>query len=902
MPPKKKARTAPPNASSAPEPSSEPTTAAYLEKSMKPFAHLNEAYYANVQSDIDTIIDKWPNIVSFNALPESGADGYLSMVGYGAPFSPVVFDARQSEAVFELSCHVNFMWQDFTKSVMPWIPLYWERTVELSEQMPGPGLLKSKLVFAVNFTNGDKLPRGGLLRVSPCEQSHAVLHKIANRIRANAQQGELDMWLRSLLSAPCSFQKAVSEDAKYAEANSLRQDACQIATAVALTARQLIYNVNGFKAKKEKPGQPPMSAEKLAKFWEDNIRVSTSQKFMTTKSAIDVCMTLFQRMFSIPEVEDLVKRGESKDGPESWLNSIWKLQEIIYRCNRKDRILWMMYDIEDQQMAGRLTNKDISIASLKSGSKSITDPAMARLALKGHLLGPWLDALDVPPYMKKMVREIFESHESYRRLYSPIATLSEDVIVDTTWIFKWPKFGRDLVDFLETAIYAHSGAEDHTLRMAVKNCNTPDEILTNRPWCDRIEDLRTKIRTTVVVDPPAAGPGGGGAQTPNQPPSMNTPGDDDLLLDTTACQELNDAATSLTKRLTVYLEEPASFTALRDNLQREPLATVMASRESGNVMVLADCNTYGETDSRPDRRTCPIHKDKLDILLRAIVAARHGTDTPDELHIGDLYCCINAGKDRKRLFTKPLQNPNMKKGKDPNRFFTRSITLHVTEQSWRARRKRTRGQALLTQGIYLSANMQTFIRMQPCDYPTIGGSNQSDIYGPIELDPLVDLPKMTLEQKKQFYGKRFVLAGGAVPTDDLDDDNDDDLIDDDNDVAEADSFPINYHALPVHAISDLARAFNVKHVIDLMPNPLNLGYELMSHGCSYVAVCATSTMKDYLKDRTHDAVKTGLVNPDEPFLYDLRFKGASQPLTLTANGRNLYYCFVLPPLSQNSNR
>ena len=139
-----------------------------------------------------------------------------------------------------------------------------------------------------------------------------------------------------------------------------------------------------------------------------------------------------------------------------------------------------MLDIEDGIESGRLSNDSIQSQKLKSGHVSITDPALCRMQLRSYLLGAWLDGLDVPASIKSKCREVFASHATYRTSFNPLVS---DVVLDTTWLFSLPKYGRDLLEFLEHILYVPNGSNDFTLRMAVKNNNTNEEVLTNRPWC-----------------------------------------------------------------------------------------------------------------------------------------------------------------------------------------------------------------------------------------------------------------------------------------------------------------------------------------------------------------------------------------------------------------------------------
>ncbi len=284
------------------------------------------------------------------------------------------------------------------------------------------------------------------------------------------------------------------------------------------------------------------------------------------------------------------------------------------------------------------------------------------------------------------------------------------------------------------------------------------------------------------------------------------------------------------------------------------------------------------------------------------MTARQGTEEPEQLTYGDIYTCINGGKDRKRVFSKPLKNPNMKKGHDRNRTLTRNMMVHVTESSWRARRKRTNGHAKLTQTIYFLGNAATFANIPHRPFTTITGSTRSDVCGPINLDSLIDLPTMPAARKKDYYGKRFILAGGRV-TDGTDDDDDDDSEDGDGgevqnlgdrpiDGKEEDP-PIAHHCLPVELITNLTEGFNVKHVIDISPTPLPLAYQIIKKGGSYVAVCATEVMNSYLKEQLFNQLIKGVVDPDEKLLYDPRF--SAEAAEAGCHGLQLYVGHA-PPL------
>ncbi len=172
----------------------------------------------------------------------------------------------------------------------------------------------------------------------------------------------------------------------------------------------------------------------------------------------------------------------------------------------------------------------------------------------------------------------------------------------------------------------------------------------------------------------------------------------------------------------------------------------------------------------------------------------------------------------------------------------------------------------------MTANAITFSQIPNTPFEGISGSTGSDVMGPITLDNLADLPTMPVAAKKDYYGKRFALAGGKLDDseDDVDESDGDDAGDHPIDAPPTDP-PISHHVLPNKLPMALVKGYRVKHVVDLTPGPLNLGYDVIKSGGSYVAVCATAAQLTYLKDALYKKLMDGVVDPNERLLYDARF-------------------------------
>ena len=198
--------------------------------------------------------------------------------------------------------------------------------------------------------------------------------------------------------------------------------------------------------------------------------------------------------------------------------------------------------------------------------------------------------------------------------------------------------------------------------------------------------------------------------------------------------------------------------------------------------------------------------------------------------------------------------------------------LYVTEQSWRERKKQQRGTAKLCQSVYIAATASTFSSIKYRKFPTIGGSTRSDVMGPVDYDKISDLQTMAAADKKTYYGKHFVLAGGRAESDSGEDDETEDQDEEEPDTEESNkTVPISWHCLPSSVVTNLVDGFNVKHLIDLAATPTPLAFEVISKGGSYVGVTATPMMNSTLKNMLFKKLILGIVDPKQRLLHDPRF-------------------------------
>lgn len=399
-----------------------------------------------------------------------------------------------------------------------------------------------------------------------------------------------------------------------------------------------------------------------------------------------------------------------------------------------------------------IRSDDITVNSIKANTKSsLSDVALQQFKLLPYLLGPWLDAKPIAQHIKGDIRRLFASRESYRNLYNPIVGQA-----DVTFMLSWPKGGKMLVDFIESVAFNPSSTEEHQLRQAMRNGRNAEETLSYSPWCDMNQDVNQELSRTTICNGNDATPTTTGAAPTDSnnaaPVKIADEDDDDDNRDTSLNDDLHTAAKKLLRQLVFLAVEPSTQQGLVDLFRASPLGRVTWTRETGNVLLLMDLNVYGESSSRPDVRKVPVPRQKFERFIKSALEARAGDQEPQHLAKGDIFACIDAGKERRSHFLKPFGSMLKNKSKDaPNRSSVRKIVLHFNEEAFQARRRRTRGQVRLTQCIHVVSNVKTDIPHR--FYKTHDNSNQCDLLGPVKMDALADLPTMHQTYKNSLLGQ-----------------------------------------------------------------------------------------------------------------------------------------------------
>jgi len=184
-----------------------------------------------------------------------------------------------------------------------------------------------------------------------------------------------------------------------------------------------------------------------------------------------------------------------------------------------------------------------------------------------------------------------------------------------------------------------------------------------------IEDINEEASRTVLIAPKRVDDDdedfeqdGGDTAATSASKKAKARGNEDQPADAVEDTPLDIAAQKLMRQLVQLVVEPGTHTGMVELMRASPLAKVTMTPDSGNVLLFADLNSYGDAMSRPDVRKCPIPQKALDKFLKAAQDARMGDSEAAKLHAGDIFAMIDGGVDRQRLFTAPLQPALAKRG------------------------------------------------------------------------------------------------------------------------------------------------------------------------------------------------------------------------------------------------
>ena len=259
---------------------------------------------------------------------------------------------------------------------------------------------------------------------------------------------------------------------------------------------------------------------------------------------------------------------------------------------------------------------------------------------------------------------------------------------------------------------------------------------------------------------------------------------------------------------------------------------------------------------------------------------REDAESPGLLAPGDVLIVVNGGRksDASLLgcfgMTKDRKAADKGKKEKDGKTICRELIIALDEQSVIARkfRRKTRNDFLTCQQkAYIYYNATTGMKQRPHKYFS-STSNMSDVLGPFTLTCFKSMPKLTVKDKREFWGARRRAVGGR--TDEGSGDDDEEAEDEESELEEneeetvgalalpatnpgrgtkglADDViqPVSYHALPTMVSESVLHAVWCISCIDLTPGAGDLAISAISQRQGYLGICQTDQQKDFIMTR-----------------------------------------------------
>jgi hypothetical protein len=275
------------------------------------------------------------------------ADALPEEEGFTAPCNEKVLQDRLSDPTkwtgnIIASGGVNILWASPLESLTPNVAIN-KKAVETYMHNYWPAGVVKPLDQPIDLRLDGKFPmsRGSMMRLSPEEMQHALILKVAQRIEAGADEAELLVWKRCLLSATGRFVRADTYDEQYFFVTNSRRRMRDAAAAIVHLASQVICDIWLFKARKEAQLNKSLSNPEIAKLYEDNMSDAKSEdESRCSSSTIESAIVVYDKLFSQPDIRKIIEDLESTMLGNSPFNSIAKLLEIYYKCKTSVKLDW----------------------------------------------------------------------------------------------------------------------------------------------------------------------------------------------------------------------------------------------------------------------------------------------------------------------------------------------------------------------------------------------------------------------------------------------------------------------------------------------------------------------------------------------------------------------------------
>jgi hypothetical protein len=513
---------------------------------------------------------------------------------------------------------------------------------------------------------------------------------------------------------------------------------------------------------------------------------------------------------------------------------------------------------------------DMSMRKLRSkgSNPGLVDLILMKKGIKDFFVSRFLDLRNINSDHKHAIRDMFQNPDTYKIRFGG----------DLTEFSSWPQSASKTVDMIEATCFLLAGHDDNTIKIGIKVGKTAQEIVEEyQPWKAQIEEidaaLKSENSTMKVVDDdtdpkqiPAAAPSAS-SSVPGAAATTVVPPFKVIGLSPVEDKWTDYARRHIGKFCVLLVEAGMSQTQLQTALSNVSLGIVKGG-PSGNVIITFDANLFGESITAPHVRKPPLQAPIVNKMWKAISAARALPDQNGLVPVGDVLVIIDGGR-KSDMFLNHFGMGKDRKNSDKTRklrdgkTICREVIINLEEKSVKARKHRKKSRhdfVTCTQKAYIVHNAQTQVNLREHKhFPH--SSNMSNTLGPVTLPSWQSSTKLSIKDKKEFWGARRRAVGGRSDAGDGSDESEEESEPEEGEpnemidlpdvgggrgsktLPESTLQPVSYHALPRIVTDSLHHAMWGLSTIDMTPCIGDLACDNVTANVGYLGICHTEFQK-----------------------------------------------------------
>ena len=697
---------------------------------------------------------------------------------------------------------------------------------------------------------------GNLMVTSPPEIVWAPIIGLSGMIRNESISDEdIQRCVVALQNVEVTMQIYSSAQEVLFDCHKKRRDLEKTGVRVKPTALQKVYHIL---QAREMIGEKATVAECCRQWQEEG-----KDKDMTT-GEIDAAFTVNDRLLTIPETKELLLIADSSGIDNPFSESIYKCEAVIKRAKKPLVISWSIGFCLDLLETGRRVASDFSLRSLVgkghgASGRGLIDRAIVKYEA-GELLLAWGDAnIHLPESDAAVCRGWLKGHKNYRNHLNG----------NISWVGARPKASRKFLELFEEMIFGFEFDEE--LEDAKINHMTLNDAFKKSPIKDRLDLIVSSHKEQTMGKPDAAaasaddveenavnlsdvGPNASESdEDPPPPGSAKKVKGDEMVV---KWVDFGKRKWNETGKFVVF---PGSV---------EPVAEIVAGSsvgklyktlpnlvESGNIGVLYDHKSSGESNSRPHVRLVAFRDDFACAGVKGVMKGLGGelSDVPKKL----VFFMMDGGVlgNEIRLTRKTFTDAKGKAlSKEKKRVF-----VSKTETSAKANKKLVRGpgNVEVVELMYVISNTPVDTEeKQRFHFPN--QTNRSNLMGPFDVPAPTEkhVLKCLHKDKAQYYCIAFRECGGTVAADPG------------TNVSQgpksADTVPMQWFMNSGNLFEEISHGYDIVGWINLAESDGTLAFHCAQTNRPYLGLTHTAGLKDLLQKHTENRVLCAMQDVGDP--------------------------------------